>query len=223
MVTPGISKESLKNLRKEDAEIVKTHLLAVNKAIKRKDDLLEGRVEELIELNRHPRDEVKQIVETIKEVEDSINSELLSDLLALEVKARELAESVDEERALMKDIKPKAIGRTQKSLLKGIEEEMLLASIAEHQLNIIVNIHALAKQIIEIANDLENEILRDKINITATNINDIATFLAQIILREEMPHLKLAFNMLRLEGWPGLKKKIAEIESRFVELEPKLL
>ena|GEM_PF-2258103 len=223
MIAPGIPKARLEKLRKEDAEIVKEHLLAVTKAIKRKDDLLEGRIDELIELNRRPRDEVKQIERTIKEVEGSVDNDFLAELLALEVKARELADSVDEERALIKDISPKKIGKTQKAILKGLEGEALLAAAAEHQLNIIVNIHELVIDIVEEANDLEDEALRNKINYTATNINDIATFLAQIVLREEMPHLKLAFNMLRIEGWPELEKKIAEIESRFVELEPKLL
>ncbi|MFH1424609.1 MAG: hypothetical protein ABIG20_02890 [archaeon] len=221
----GIDKiytNKLADLKKQDAKAVSNHLNKVAEALNRKKDILDGNIEELLENITNPREEVTQIMALIDEVESTVKADLLAELLALEVSARELVESIDREYAMVIGLEA-SNDTSQTGIEKEIADEMEVVHNIEHQLNRAVEIHALTKGIIEKAAAHENEEQRNKISESAVNINDIVSYISNIILREELPNLKIVYSLLRLADWPDAMDRILTLEKKFEEIEPKLL
>ena len=222
MIVPGITKATLSKLKKEDSNAVERHLKSARAAIKLKNDLMNGKLEELGEYMQNPRQEIKQITTLIEEIEDEVNPDLLTLLLSLEVNARELEISIDEEAKLLKNIRgfrgKTGFGQIQKEM-RG---EAILAWIVEHQLNVLVDIHTISRSIIKHAKRLKREGLKNKVAMCAQNMDDIASYLSKVILREELPHLTLAYSALQLEEGPELRERIVVRKKKYEVVEPKI-
>jgi hypothetical protein len=223
MIVPGVTKTTLSKLKKEDSKAVERHLKTAKEAIKLKNDLMDGKLEELGEYMQKPRQEIKQITTLIEEIEDEVNPDLLTLLLSLEVNARELEVSIDEEAKLLKNLRGFSGKTGFKQIQKQMEGEAILAWIIEHQLNVLVDIRTLSRSIIKQAKKLRRKELKNRIAMCAQNMDDIASYLSKVILREELPHLTLAYSALQLEEWPELQERLVELKKRYEVLEPKIL
>ena len=220
MTLPGINSEALTKLREGDSKAVESHLKKVEDAIVLKRDLLDGKREELLETMKKPRDEVKQIEKIIKEVEETAGPDLLAELLALKVDARELVESIDAEYAMVKGLEEGGETIKISGVEKEIELEKTLENWIEHQLNLIADLQNLASGVVKKAKDHNDAGQKELISENAVNISDIASFISNVILTEELPNLNVAYNMLRLEEWPAEMERISKIEKRFDNVEP---
>jgi len=215
MIVPGIKKDLLEKLTKEDAISVKNHLEKAKAVIVRKRDILDGKVEELGEKIKRPRDEIKQLQNLINKSKDFITADLEAQLLALEVDTRDLEGSIDKEYSLLESLEKEA------EVQKKAEEELVLGKILVHQINLLTSITHLTTEVINNLEDVKGADLKDTIGSNLENLNNIACYFSTIIIRDELPELKVAYKMLELEGWPELEMKIAEIQTRFVRMEPK--
>lgn len=222
MVMPGITKNMLSKLKKKDSEVVARHLKKVDESTRKKKDMLDGKLEELGEKIKRPRKEVDQLTKIIKDVEGVASADMFSLLLALEVNTRELMRSIDEEHFLVEKIK-KSKDTETKTIKKEIEGETVLGNIIEHQLNLLSSIKDLIKAAMKKLSSIKDKNKRELIGFNLENLDNIASYLSNIILHEEMPNLEISYNLLKLEEWPELKKRIAGIKSKFAEIEPHLL
>lgn len=215
---PGITSRMLKKLKKEDFGIIKGHIEIVRDSVKRKKDILEGKFEEI----QKPRNEVDFLAKLVKASEKYADKKLLAVLLALEVDSRELLRSIGEESDLVKKL-GHLKGASAKSISKSIEGELIMASIVEHQLGLLFDIRGLAVDSIILSSDLKKRALRILIEKSCANLDNLVHFIARIIFDEEVPHLAIVYNMLRLEEWEDIEGKIVEIKARFFDTEAHLL
>ena len=207
-------------LKKENAKAVEHHLNLAKDAIKLKKDLLDGKIEELGERMSSPRDEIAQILEITKKIDDVANEDLCAELIALEYNARRLVESIDNENAIMSDLKKGAKKTGFDDIIKEADTETFLADVVNHQLSLLYSIKGLTTSVIRKA---KGEDFEELVGENIANLDNIADFIVRVILEEEYPNLQIAYNMLELEGWPELMQKIEEIRTKFMLQEPNLL
>ncbi len=214
---PGISQRMLKKLKKQDLEVVKEHIELFKEGAQKKKNVLDGKFEELGEFLKHPRNEAEQLTRVIRDVEKAASSGLLASLFALEVNARELMRSIDEELKLIRAVEK------AKAVQKEIEGELILATIIEHQLSLIIDIQTLSRATIEKANEIKNSKKRSEVARNSVNLNNIGNFLGRIIFDEQIPNLAVAYNMLRLKEWDEIEARIMQVKNRFPEIGEHLL
>lgn len=210
------------NFKKEDAESVAKHLKRMEAVIHRKKDILDGNIDELGETIKRPRDEVKQIMKIAKESLPYVSVELSALLLLLKVDARSLEESMDLEYKLVKDLKKGSKNTALDDIQMELEKSVALGNFIKHQINLLANIQTISKDILNKVDTIKNKEQRALVGGTVGNLNDIANYLGNMILDGEIPNLRIAYNTLKMEGMPELEAILAEIESSFVRLQPKL-
>ena len=92
------------------------------------------------------------------------------------------------------------------------------------QINILLNIQDLSKDIINrVDTDVKGKKVQERIGNNVTNLNNITSFLLNLINEEELPQLKVAYNFLTLEERPDALERISEILTRFENLQPNVL
>lgn len=215
MKFPGIEDGILSNLDEEDVKSVLDHIKKVKEAIKRKKDLVEGNIAELTEVN--PENEIEKLDKALKEAEE--DEVLTEDIENLKSSAEKLLESIDKEYGMMKKVEDYEGGDVKK--LQGeMQNEIIIGVTIEHQLNLLYNIRDKSRAAIKEAVKLD-EPHKSKVGNAVESLNDISSYIVSTIFEEELPHLSVAYNTLRLEEWPEIEKDIKEIQTRFENLEPK--
>jgi len=213
-----------KQIKKGQMAAIRKHLSKAEDIVKKKKDFLTGRREELGERLDMPKDEIKQILLLIEEAKKYATPELSTLLLALKVDTRQLSESVKKEAEIVDKLEKDAKGESERDILREIDEEIDLALHLEHQINLLTDIQRLSKEIInKVDTDVKTEEKRSEIGGNLANLNNIASFLLTMIHKEELPQLKIAYNMLQLIEKPELAKKLAKIQSSFENLQPNVL
>jgi len=219
MVLPGLPKDIIsKKVKKKDLDVIITHAKEIKSVIKRKKDMLTGKVPEL-EFIGSPDSVLNILAKVLEDVQEDASSELLADILALEVNARELMESIDQENEIIIKFAKKT-SVDFKDVQDELQDEFLMGKILEHQINLLFDIHTVAKQTLDKAGELHWE-KRNQVGRAVENLDDIASYLDALIREFQVPNLAIIYNMLRLSEWPRVEAKIAEIAQTFERLDTK--
>ncbi|MFO7872228.1 MAG: hypothetical protein R6U26_01135 [Candidatus Undinarchaeales archaeon] len=216
MKLPGIKEDMLEDLGDEDTEAILNHIKKVKEAIKKKKDLIEGKTPEITEAK--PENEIEKLGKLLGDIE-SEDEELISDIKRLKEETEELLNSVKKEIEITEKVE-KYKGSSSEELQEEMENELVIGEAIEHQLNILQNIISTSKSAIKKAVKLKDK-HKTKVGNTAENLNDMAMFIVRIIFNEELPHLSVAYSLLKLDEWPEVEAKIQEIRTRFEMLGPK--
>ena len=219
---PGIPSKMLKKLKKQDLEVVKEHIKLYKAAAQRKKDLLDGKLEEIGEFLKHPRKEADQLAKVIKDVEKIAGHDLLETLVELEFFTRELIKSINEEFKLIKSVE-NIKSTKDKAIQKEIEGEIILGTILEHQISLMLEMRNLSLKSINQANELKDAKKRSEVGRNSMNLNNIANFLANLIIDEQVPNLSVAYNAMHVEEWDKIEERIIEAKAKFPEIGEHLL
>ncbi len=216
MILPGVRKKLLSNLSKEDASLVLKHVELVKSVIKKKKGIADGTIPELLDVGR-PKDELNKLMKAIKDVEKNADSSILSVLLDLEINVKELLSSIDEEYSKLIKIESgnKPNFNTDQ---KNIQDELVIGLLIEHQLNILYKIQTLCRKGLKEIKKL-NEKNKNEVGSVIETLDNIASHLKSLIFVEEVPNLSVTYNLLRLEGWPEIEKRIQSINLKFEGLD----
>ncbi|MFH1450923.1 MAG: hypothetical protein ABIF92_02995 [archaeon] len=203
---------------------VRKHLEKAEEVVRKKSEYLSGKREELGEKAKNPKSETKQIMMLVEEAKKQKIPELGELLLALEVNTRQLVDSIKEEKEMVDVLEKDAKGTSERNILKEIDEELEFATHLEHQMNLLTDIERLSLEIINtLDTSVKDKKARQKIGDNLANLNNIATFLLNMINEEEIPQLKLAYNLLELSEREGSREKLLEIRNRFENIQPNVL
>ena len=99
---PNLSKR-IEKLQKKDIDVINDHLKNAKMIIQRKQDIFEGKIEELGEKIKRTKDELKQLNKLIDEVEGKIDPQISLLLLSIEVNIREFQKILEQELKIVKD------------------------------------------------------------------------------------------------------------------------
>ncbi len=219
---PGITERVLNKLKKEDLAVVKAHIGSVKSSVQKKQDLLEGKLGEFGEAFKKPKDETDKLAKLIKKIQKHSGKDLLVSLLAMEVDFRELIQSVEEEFRLIRHFE-KNKGIKFKKIAKEIEDEIIIANVVEHQLNLLISIKKLNFSAMQFSKSSPTHKIAESVGKQCASIDDLIHFIARIIFEEEVPNLSIIYNMLRLEEWKDIEKTIMRIKLNFFEIRQSIL
>ncbi len=216
MKLPGIKEDMLEDLGDEDTKAILNHIKKVKAAIKKKEDLIEGKIPEITETK--PENEIEKLDKVLKDIKTE-DEKLISDVKRLKEETKDLLNSVKKEIKIT-ELVEKYKGKSEEELQEEMENELVIGNAIEHQLNILQNILSTSKSAIKKAVKLEDP-HKTKVGNAAENLNDMAIFIVRIIFNEELPHLSVAYSLLKLDEWPEIEARIQDIRTRFEMLGPK--